>query len=58
MQQPREVWRPEAWLAAVQRRELCQVSWHWETKEEDWVLKSQAMEKKMAEGVARAWRRT
>jgi hypothetical protein len=49
MQQPREVWRPEAWLAAVQRRELCQVSWHWETKEEDWVLKSQALERKIVQ---------
>jgi hypothetical protein len=29
MPQPRGVWRPEAWLAAVQRRELCQTSWHW-----------------------------
>ena len=28
MPQPRDVWRPEAWLAAVQRRELCQTSWH------------------------------
>jgi len=29
MPQPRDMWRPEAWLAAVQRRELCQTSWHW-----------------------------
>jgi hypothetical protein len=29
MTQPRGMWRPEAWLAAVQRRELCQTSWHW-----------------------------
>ena len=29
MPQPRGMWRPEAWLAAVQRRELCQTSWHW-----------------------------
>jgi hypothetical protein len=58
MPRPREVCEPEAWLAAVQKRKLCQTSWHWETKEEDWVLKSQALEKKMAEGVARAWRRT
>jgi hypothetical protein len=27
--QLRGMWRPEAWLAAVQRRELCQTSWHW-----------------------------
>jgi hypothetical protein len=31
---------------------------HWETKEEDWVLKSQALEKKKAGGVARTWMRT
>jgi hypothetical protein len=29
MTQPRGMWRPEAWLAAVQGRELCQTSWHW-----------------------------
>jgi hypothetical protein len=29
MPQPCDMWRPEAWLAAVQRRELCQTSWHW-----------------------------
>ena len=29
MPQPRDMWRLEAWLAAVQRRELCQTSWHW-----------------------------
>ncbi len=29
MPQPRDMWRPEAWLAAVQRRELCQTTWHW-----------------------------
>ncbi len=29
MPQPLDMWRLEAWLAAVQRRELCQTSWHW-----------------------------
>ncbi len=29
MPRPHGMWRPEAWLAAVQRRELCQTSWHW-----------------------------
>jgi hypothetical protein len=29
MTQLRGMWRPEAWLAAVQGRELCQTSWHW-----------------------------
>ncbi len=29
MPQPRDMWRPEAWLAAVQRRELCHTYWHW-----------------------------
>jgi hypothetical protein len=48
MLQPHDVWRPEAWLAAVQKRELCQLSsLYLKTEEEDWTLKNQILEKEV-----------
>jgi hypothetical protein len=50
--QPSEVWRPEAWFVAVQKQELCQISWYLKTEEAEWILKSQILEKAVVKGLS------
>jgi hypothetical protein len=51
--QPSGVWKPEAWNAAVQKREQCQLCTRYlKAEEEFWVLKIRIREKEVVKGLS------